>query len=364
MDPCRRHLDRDVPPLPADANPGTSASVDAVACAGAVCAARGTYEFGVNDRPVLWSLTGGTWSATSAPLPADAARVDLGSVQGLACSDGGTCVASGLYLANPGLTSHRVLWRRTVSGWTATAVPPPAGMSYAESLEFGAACGPAVCLTTLDLMITGGRATALWTLDAGAWTRTDLPLPSGAQAGTGHLLATSCSSSGECLAVGRYTDSGGDVHGGLWVRAAAGTWTATRAAVPADAAQNPRTVVRRLSCSDAGACVATGSYVYHRNGSDIDDEASYDRLQWTYADGHWSLRKAVGANRTQERPALTSGGSGFCVRFDGFRTLWTLAGDRWQTFSTGVDLAGLADGGGVAFGANPTENPTAWVYAG
>jgi hypothetical protein len=122
--------------------------------------------------------------------------------------------------------------------------------------------------------------------------------------------------------------------------------------------------VRRLACSDTGTCFATGSYVYHRNGNDVDDEASYDRLQWTYAGGHWSVRTGFGQNGVLVGIRLTSAGSDYCVRFDGFRTLWTVAGSRWQKFSPGVNLARLADGGGVAFGLDTGQDLAAWVYTG
>ena len=352
-------------PVPADADPGTTGDIWAVTCAGAVCAARGTYDFGGNARPALWTLTGGTWSVASAPLPADAARVDLGSVEGLACGPAGDCAASGLYLANPGLVSRRVVWRLTGTGWEATALP--AGPTYAQTVDFATACGSAVCLAAIDLTITGGRGTALWTLTGDAWTSTDLPLPAGAQAGTGHVAEMACPASGGCVAVGSYTDTAGDGRGALWTRSAAGTWSVTPTTLPSDAAQNPRVVVRRLACSAQGTCVATGSYVHHSGGSDVDDTAQYDRLQWTYAAGRWTLLARFGSNaRAAADPALLSCGSDYCVRFDGYQTLWTLDGGRWRRFSPGVSagLVGLADGGGVAFGHDTAFRPAAWVYVG
>ena len=170
-----------------------------------------------------------------------------------------------------------------------------------------------------------------------------------------------------CVAVGSYRDTAGDGQGGLWVRSKAGAWSVSRTALPSDAAQNPHVVVRRLACTPQGTCVATGSYVHHSGGSDVDDTGQYDRLQWTYSGATWRMVSRFGSNaRAAGAPPLLTCGSDYCVRFDGYQTLWTLDGGRWQRFSPGVSagLLGLADGGGVAFGQDGAFRPAAWVYVG
>ncbi|GAA4704386.1 IPT/TIG domain-containing protein [Nocardioides conyzicola] len=347
------------PPVPADADAGTGAHVTDVSCAGSVCAARGAYELGGNLRPAFWTSDHGVWSVAIAPLPSNAVRVDLGSVVDVACG-GATCAAGGVYLADPGLSSRRALWARTGAAWMVSEAPAPAGLSYAPTDHIGAACGPAVCLATFDLTRGSGLASAVWTLAGGSWTATSIPLPPGAASGTGYISATTCAATGTCVAVGQYEDAAGDAEGALWVRSAGGAWTVSRATLPADAAQNPRVTIRRVVCADNGTCVAVGAYVYHQQGSDIDQESQYDSLQWTYADGRWTLLRRYGFNRDVDaQPSTVSCASDYCVRFDGAQTVW--AGRSWRTYSPHEALGGLSNRGGVALAA---FSAAAWVYVG
>ena len=360
-----------VPPVPADGSRG-SAVIHGVGCAGTICAARGYYE-GDQGIPALWTLTEDTWAVVRAPLPANAVRVDLGAVQALTCAAGGTCIASGLYLANPALQSGRALWQLGASGWTVTEATTADGAGYAENNDFATACGAdGTCFATLDVLSAGVWRTDLWTLDGGRWGRTPLPLPAAADSAADYTVdEVACSSLGHCTAVGQYTDSAGDLQGALWVRAADGAWSVTRAPLPADAAQNPDPVIRRLVCSASGTCFAIGGYVYHRGGGDVDEFGGHDRLRWTYSNGVWSMVRMFPGSAPSVGTLSTSCGSDFCA-LGGLGTLWTSGGGTWRTATadspgSARDLV-LAPGGGLAIGWYTDRRvrtvDAGWVYVG
>ena len=70
----------------------------------------------------------------------------------------------------------------------------------------------------------------------------------------------SCTSVGNCTAIGSYTDSSGDLEGFIWTETA-GVWgTAVEVTPPANAASNPGVELESLSCPSAGNCTAVGDY--------------------------------------------------------------------------------------------------------
>jgi hypothetical protein len=76
------------------------------------------------------------------------------------------------------------------------------------------------------------------------------------------LESVSCSSPGNCSAVGYYNfDGSSDNNYGLLLNETAGQWAAgTEATVPASAGSNPVSILSSLSCASAGNCTAVGFY--------------------------------------------------------------------------------------------------------
>ena len=113
-------------PLPADASSGGSVLYD-VTCPGpAACVAVGTYQPTSGDDGVLIdTLAAGRWTATSAPLPADADTTSLAGLRRVACSSARSCVGFGSYgnTSGDGETLVETLSGRT---WTPSAAPFPA----------------------------------------------------------------------------------------------------------------------------------------------------------------------------------------------------------------------------------------------
>src|ERR1700689_5879787 len=86
-------------------------------------------------------------------------------------------------------------------------------------------------------------------------------LPSGATClPDGFLPALSCPSAGNCSAGGAYSDGSGNVEG-LVLREVNGVWKApSRLIPPSQADADPSLTINSLSCSTAGNCVAVGSF--------------------------------------------------------------------------------------------------------
>jgi hypothetical protein len=96
----------------------------------------------------------------------------------------------------------------------------------------------------------------------GVWgTGVEAALP--ANAGSNpkvHLNSVSCTSAGNCAAVGTYVDSSGDRQG-LLPSESAGRWgTGVEATPPANAGSNPVVLLTSVSCRSDGNCAAVGGF--------------------------------------------------------------------------------------------------------
>jgi hypothetical protein len=121
------------PALPADATADqewsqyTSTTIDGLACATAgSCVATAGYLTKANELvPVIETLSGGSWTAASAPLPADAApgtgQANAAYLELVTCPAAGHCLAVGSYPAADG----------TFEGLIETAAPAP-GLAHFE----------------------------------------------------------------------------------------------------------------------------------------------------------------------------------------------------------------------------------------
>jgi hypothetical protein len=101
---------------------------------------------------------------------------------------------------------------------------------------------------------------------AGTWSAAIVPsLPANASPNQERMEigGLSCTSVGNCTAMGNYTDRSGDLDGFLWTETA-GVWgTAVEETLPANAAPNPlveRYAEGGLSCPSAGNCTAVSDY--------------------------------------------------------------------------------------------------------
>jgi hypothetical protein len=117
------------------------------------------------------------------------------------------------------------------------------------------------------------------------------PLPSES------LQSVDCPDSGSCVAGGSYTDSNYDRQP-LIVQLQAGAWTATEGPVPSGSQSNPLASIQGVNCPADGACIATGYYWI-----DFDDSDESGMIL-TQSDGTWTVTSSPlpSSNSSQVAP--------------------------------------------------------------
>ncbi len=154
------------------------------------------------------------------------------------------------------------------------------------------------------VVVSGVAACALVALGAGSaaaagWgPGVEAVQPSNA-AEVGDFVAVesvSCPSTGDCTAVGKYTDTSGKLQG-LLLTETAGKWApGVEPVLPANAgglAGLPGSSVSYVSCASAGNCTAIGTYT--------DSSDSQEGLLLTETDGSWSAGRRLFCLRTLPR---------------------------------------------------------------
>jgi hypothetical protein len=293
-------------PLPADALrlrprwPMPDNEPTAVSCASAGnCTAIGYYtSFGsiVERRQgLLLTETNGSWGrGVRAPLPSDAYRGNV-YLNSVSCSTAGNCTAVGSYDTS-GEDHPGVLLTQTNGEWEpAVRAPLPARIgprNGSVNLQAVSCSSPGNC-TAVGTYRRGAHTAAavLLTETDGTWA-TGIPAPLPANSATRqvtlatrvYLNSVSCSAPGDCTAVGDYVARGGHQEG-LLLTQADGSWTVAQALLPAGAwraSLGPGVTLKSVSCASAGNCTAVGSYFKGRGGRDAVS------LLLTQIDGRWA----------------------------------------------------------------------------
>lgn len=250
-------------------------------------------------KPVTETLSGGTWTPGVPALPANADRSESAYLDDVACPAPGTCVATGWY-ADQGGHSQGLIDTLSGGTWKATTAPLPAGaVASTETSQLRTFLAAVVCPSAGSCVVTGqytvqggtGLDGLIDTLSGGTWTAARAPLPGDAV--TSHQVAAlwtvTCLSQGTCLAGGHYAGRGGQPRY-LTETLSGGTWTPAAPPLPADAAANQKwdqyqsTSVAGVMCETAGSCLAVASYVSRNGGVD----AAIDTL----SGGSWSAARA------------------------------------------------------------------------
>ena len=276
--------------------------LSSASCATATnCLVAGTYNDN-SGRPqgLLETEINGTWSYTvtngvrsytgaEASLPSDAALHPNVAINSASCGAVGRCVAVGSY-TNTANEQEGLLLTGTVSGGVWTFTPS------AASLPSGAATSPVVWLNSVSCKAAGecsavgsytdsgqNQEGLLLTETGSAWqTGTEAVLPSDASSNQdASLTSVSCSSAGNCDAVGDYYTNTGNLQG-LMMTATGGGWGAgTEPSIPGDAGSEVYVTLSSVSCFATSNCAATGNYA--------DDSFSSHPLVLSQAtNGTWS----------------------------------------------------------------------------
>jgi hypothetical protein len=249
------------------------------------CVAVGYYK-DTNDsqQAMVATETGGTWAAaTTFTLPGNA-TISTGatvkaSLYSVTCTSPGNCVAGGYYSDAPG--DYQPMVAIESSGvWTPYQVALPANQIptgqnaniYSVSCSSPGECVGAGYYTDANnseqpivVTQTGGGV-------FGSAAVVALPANQAADAGgaqNGAFRAVTCTSTGNCQAVGHYTDTGNNQQG-MAATETNGTWGAaiqvTTAFPPGAATSHQNSGFNALTCTSQGNCVA-GGYYADTNGS-------------------------------------------------------------------------------------------------
>ena len=188
------------------------------------CVASGQYPDSTGtSQAVIETLSGGGWTAARAPLPGGA--VTKGQLAGLwtiNCQAPGACLAGGHYQVSGGQPRYLI---ETLSGgtWTASSAPLPAGAAADQKWSQEEATGvgglgcqqAGSCVAAASYLARNGAVDpAVSTLAGGTWQTASLPLPAGAVTGgkqNAYPTLIDCPAAGSCVTVGAYeaTDGGG-----------------------------------------------------------------------------------------------------------------------------------------------------------
>ena len=243
--------------VPKPASATTSSSLTVVTCpAAAVCLAGGSYRSAGQQQGLLVSGHDRGWTATTAPLPANAAAAPQARISALACASATACVAVGQYAAS--MSRDALLVTGHGSAWSGRAAPLPADASARpDATLVSVACPAATSCTAVGSYVDrlGNRQGMLVLLRGTGWTAVRAPLPADAKVPGAALTAVACRSTTSCVAVGSYSGA----TRGFAVASLGPSWTATATPVPAGAATLAKPSFRSIACGPGG-CVAVGSY--------------------------------------------------------------------------------------------------------
>jgi hypothetical protein len=272
-------------PAPVPSGSTLDPSAQSISCSSpALCAATETNFFSASATPVLLDYTGGTWSGVLAPMPADAATDR--QVSSVSCQ-AGVCEAAGVYSTSTPV-QHGLLERFTAGSWTAQTAPLPANHNASTpsallgtvSCTFDGACVAVGGYTDTN----GNQQPLVESIVGGTATPQEASLPSDAATNpSASLNAVSCLSGSACTAVGAYRTTTGALVG-LIDQLSGGAWTATAAPLPSNAlsGSSESATLDVVSCSFRGACAAAGSY-------DVPSSVEQGLLEsYTPPEGYWT----------------------------------------------------------------------------
>jgi hypothetical protein len=308
-------------PLPNDAA-GLSSSFNwlkSVSCPDSSdCTAVGYYKnTSGHDVGLIETYAGGRWTAQIAPQVSDADTHNAVELAGVSCPSLGNCVADGEYEPNATGTGLELL---TESGgtWTASVAPLPSDTATGSSQDArvsplvqdqgqNLSCAGTQCeIAGVYTTTSGGDAPLLLHASGSTWTAppAPIPVPSNAAMGANEsavLLDASCGFDGGCTAVGNFYD-GTDTRPLIERTSPAGVVTAMEAPEPADHATgtNVDASLAGVSCLSSTDCTAVGSYANDTSSNQVGFIA-------TLSGGSWSAQPAAVPNNAGGGGAAASG---------------------------------------------------------
>ena len=196
---------------------------------------------------LIQSWTGKTWTSVAPKAPKGALSTDL---LGVSCATAKSCVAVGLYLNSGGVA---VPLAETWNGktWTPGTPARPKG-STGGQLDNVSCRTAKSCVAVGSYDTPAGSAALAEAWNGASWTMARPPEPKGSV--TGELLKVSCPSATDCLAVG--LSGSNTAEAALADRWNGKSWTPAPVQPPASAKHDAD--LTGVSCTSAGNCVAVG----------------------------------------------------------------------------------------------------------
>lgn len=214
-----------------------------------VCTSVGKSTTLGTDSPVAQRWNGTSWSAQT---PAKKSGTLPTRLFGVDCPSETRCMAVGNYQSEAGPVGVDELWNE--NKWSVQSTPVPAEATSSEYVGVG--CNNTAECTIVGSAVIGGVTKAIaaeW--NSPTWTQMTVPIPEGAT--SSQLDGVDCLFSNFCVAVGRYTTSGGSIKS-LVMFWNEGKWTLQTVTDPVGAVQS---TLLDVSCTPTpNRCTAVGGW--------------------------------------------------------------------------------------------------------
>lgn len=213
-----------------------------------VCTSVGKSTSSLVDSPVALRWNGTAWSEQTAAKKSGATHTRL---LGVDCPSETRCLAVGNHQSSEGPAVLSELWNE--GKWSVQTTPTPAEATSSELTAIG--CNNTAECTAVGSAVVGGVKKAIameW--NSPTWTLQTVPIPEGAT--SSQLDGVDCNWSNFCVAVGRYTTSGGSIKSLVlfWN----GSWAIQSVTDPVGAAQS---TLLDVSCTHTpNRCTAVGGW--------------------------------------------------------------------------------------------------------
>ncbi len=259
---------------------GTAAEPDTVSCASAGnCVAAGEYGSTSGGEAFVVDQTKGTWAkAEEVPGTAKLNSGGLALVNSVSCASAGNCSAGGVYSVGNSNDEQAFVVTETKGTWgKAEEVPGSRLLNGGDvaGVDSVSCASAGNCAAGGSYMNAAGDTEAFAVNETnGTWGKA-VAVPGVAKlnvGGNSNVESVSCTSAGDCAAVGNYADSPGSGEDQSFVVAEAdGTW-GTAQTVPglATLSGDGISYLQSVSCGAAGNCGAIGT---EWNGTTNYDEA-------------------------------------------------------------------------------------------
>jgi hypothetical protein len=239
-------------------NTGGDAQVTSLSCGSAGNCAAGGFYIGSSPgaRAFVVSERNGSWGkAIEVPGSAALSAGGAAGVGAVSCASAGNCAAGGSY-SRDGDQQAFVVSERNGSWGKAIEVPGSAALNADLNAGVGAvSCASAGNCTAAGYYYNDGPQAFVVSERNGSWGKA-MEVPGSAALGNLSLGSVSCTSAGNCTAVGYY--GGGNSLGPVVVSEKNGSW-GKATPIPGTTA-SARNSAASVSCGSAGNCSAGGSY--------------------------------------------------------------------------------------------------------